>query len=121
MSSLSALIFPRKKNIISIFLIGFPEEILGFAAASSWMNSNLFVKVLELVVKHRSASKNRPNVAFMDNHKSHLSAPALEFATSSEIHFVILLPLTSHKTQPLDRTVFGPLKNILMIMLTAGC
>ena len=46
----------------------------------------------------------------LDNHQSHLSIAALELAKKNGVHIIILPPHTSHKTQPLDRSVFGPMK-----------
>ena len=47
----------------------------------------------------------------MDNHESHLSYAALELAKKNNIHIITLPPHTSNKTQPLDRSVFRPLKS----------
>lgn len=46
----------------------------------------------------------------MDNHESHVSLAAIELAKSSGIILLTFHPHTSHKMQPLDRTVFGPFK-----------
>lgn len=46
----------------------------------------------------------------MDNHDSHISIESLNFAKENGINLLTIPPHTSHKTQPLDRTVFGPLK-----------
>ncbi|GFO27245.1 pogo transposable element with krab domain [Plakobranchus ocellatus] len=53
----------------------------------------------------------------MDNHESHVSLAAREYAKENNIHIVTLPPHTSHRTQPLDRTVFGPMK----IFLNSAC
>ena len=46
----------------------------------------------------------------MDNHPSHISVDALKLAKDHGVNILTLPPHTSHKTQSLDRTVFGPLK-----------
>lgn len=46
----------------------------------------------------------------MDNHVSHKFLPALEYASKNNVIFISLPPHTSHKTQPLDVSVYGPLK-----------
>ena len=46
----------------------------------------------------------------MDNHPSHISVDALKLAKDHGVNILTLPPHTSHKTQPLDRTVLGPLK-----------
>ena len=45
----------------------------------------------------------------MDNHQSHLAVDCLMFAKENGIHIITLPPHTSLKTQPLDRSVFGPM------------
>lgn len=47
----------------------------------------------------------------MDNHDSHLSVEGLELAKSNGLTILTLPPHTSNKTQPLDRSVFGPFKS----------
>lgn len=46
----------------------------------------------------------------LDNHSSHLSIEGLEFAKQNGIIMVSFPPHCSHKLQPLDLSVFGPLK-----------
>lgn len=46
----------------------------------------------------------------MDNHDSHISLSAINLAREAGIVLLTIPPHTSHKTQPLDRTVFGPYK-----------
>ncbi|XP_064598457.1 uncharacterized protein LOC135464820 [Liolophura sinensis] len=103
------MVFPRK-NYRDIFLTGAPEGTIGLAAESGWMNSDLFVSVMRHVVNTTNSSKQNPIIITMDNHESHLSMAALEMAKENGVHIITLPPHTSHKTQPLDRTVYGPLK-----------
>ncbi|XP_051157997.1 uncharacterized protein LOC127279600 [Leptopilina boulardi] len=46
----------------------------------------------------------------LDNHESHLTIEGLEFCKRNNIDILTLPPHTSHKLQPLDKGVFGPLK-----------
>uniref|UniRef100_A0A8D8QYF3 DDE-1 domain-containing protein n=1 Tax=Cacopsylla melanoneura TaxID=428564 RepID=A0A8D8QYF3_9HEMI len=46
----------------------------------------------------------------LDNHVSHVSYEAVTHAKKKFIHMLSLPPHTSHKTQPLDRVFFRPLK-----------
>lgn len=46
----------------------------------------------------------------MDNHESHKYLPALEFASKNNLIFISLAPHTTHRIQPLDYCVYGPLK-----------
>ena len=50
------------------------------------------------------------NVTGQDNHDSHISIPVIEFAKENGIIMLSFPPHCSHKLQPLDRSVYGPLK-----------
>ncbi|GFO18680.1 tigger transposable element-derived protein 6-like protein [Plakobranchus ocellatus] len=110
------LVFPRK-NYKDIFMRGGPEEALGLVNPSGWMNIDLFLNVLKHFVKHARPAIDHQVVLVMDNHESHVSLAAREYAKENNIHIVTLPPHTSHRTQPLDRTVFGPMK----IFLNSAC
>ena len=73
------MVFPRK-NYKDIFMTGAPEGALGLVASSGWMNSELFAKVMEHVVKETHASKENPIILVLDNHESHVSLSTLEYA-----------------------------------------
>ena len=47
----------------------------------------------------------------MDNHKSHLSIKIADIAKENGISIVMFPPHCSHRLQPLDLSVFGPLKS----------
>ncbi|XP_074031737.1 uncharacterized protein [Leptinotarsa decemlineata] len=65
-----------------------------------------FITVLQLV----RCSKENPVLMVLDNHESHLSISVLNFCKENGVILSSFTPHTSHKLQPLDRTVFGPLK-----------
>ncbi|KAJ4430929.1 hypothetical protein ANN_19522, partial [Periplaneta americana] len=46
----------------------------------------------------------------MDNHDSHISVDGVNYAKNNGIVLLTIPPHTSHKLQPLDRSLFGPLK-----------
>lgn len=102
-------LFPRK-NFKTFMTQGSVEGAIGFATGNGWMNSETFPKVLEHFMKHSRPSEKQPVILIYDNHNSHLSLAALELAKKNHVHVLTLPPHTSNKTQPLDRTVFGPFK-----------
>lgn len=102
-------IFPRKK-FSEFFMSGAPESSLGLTSSNGWMNSENFALVMKHFIKHARPSADFPVILIMDNHRSHLSTEALQLARKNCVHVITLPPHTSNKTQPLDRTVFGPLK-----------
>ena len=89
------------------FLNGSPEGSLGLAAPSGWMNSALFAHVLQHFIQTTRCSQENPVILTMDNYPSHISVNALKLAKDHGVNIITLPPHTSHKTQPLDRTVFG--------------
>ncbi|ESO02258.1 hypothetical protein HELRODRAFT_161504 [Helobdella robusta] len=51
-----------------------------------------------------------PVLLLLDNHESHLSIEAIDYAMNNGIVMLSFPPHCSHKLQPLDRTVYGPFK-----------
>lgn len=51
-----------------------------------------------------------PILLVMDNHESHCCLEVIDYCKIHKIYIVTLPPHSSHKTQPLDKTFFGPLK-----------
>lgn len=102
-------IFPRvffKDHMLK----GAPIGSVGVANSSGWSNSDIFIKYLKHFINHSNASLQNKCLLILDNHESHISVDALNLAKQSGIIMLTFPPHTSHKLQPLDRTVFGPLK-----------
>lgn len=103
------MIFPRV-HFKDYMTKGSPTGTLGLATKSGWMNSDLFPLVLQHFIKHMGCSTENPAILFMDNHESHLSLEVIEMARKHGLTIITLPPHTSHKLQPLDVSVYGPLK-----------
>lgn len=91
-------------------LSGAPAGTLGLASPSGWMTTELFPEVLNHFIKYTSSSKENPTLVICDNHKSHISITALNIAKENGVTLLTIPPHTSHKTQPLDVSIYGPLK-----------
>ncbi|ESO11506.1 hypothetical protein HELRODRAFT_71733 [Helobdella robusta] len=102
-------IFPRV-NFKEFMIRDGPRGCVGFANPSGWMSSDIFVEWLKHFIKHSKASFDYPTLLLLDNHESHISVAALDVAKSHGIIMLSFPPHCSHKLQPLDRAVFGPLK-----------
>lgn len=83
---------------------------LGLVHKSGWMTCENFILVLQHLVKHSRCSQQNKILLILDNHESHISIEAIDFCRNNGICMLTLPPHTSNKTQPLDRTVFGPFK-----------
>ncbi|XP_065662485.1 uncharacterized protein LOC136085070 [Hydra vulgaris] len=103
------IVFPRKlfRNPL---MRGAPEGSIGLANQSVWMNAEIFIDVLKHFVKFARPTADHKVLLIIDNHESHLSLQSLEYAKENHVCMMTLPPHTSHKTQPLDRSVFGPIK-----------
>ena len=95
------------------FLINTPPQSAGVAnsTSSAWMTVDIFSEqYLPHFIKHSKCTPEKPVLLILDNHCSHISLPAIELARKSGIVMLTLSPHTSHKLQPLDRSVYGPMK-----------
>jgi hypothetical protein len=84
-----------------------PVGSKGGANPSGWSNERLFVEFLDHLIEHAKPSKEEPVLLFLDSHESHANAPVIKKAHDTGIIMATFPPHTSHKLQPLDRTVFG--------------
>lgn len=103
-------IYPRKR-MSPILETGGPIGAIYCCSDNGWMNQVLFLSWLEHFNKHAKPSLADPVLLVCDNHGSHISLAMYDFCKEHHIHVVSLPPHTSHKTQPLDVSLFGPLKN----------
>lgn len=103
------MVFPRK-NFKQHMITGAPAGTMGLAHPSGWMTSDLFSSVMQHFIKHTNSTKDNPTLIICDNHESHMGIKVLESAKENGVILLTLPPHCSHKMQPLDLTVFGPLK-----------
>ena len=102
-------IFPRV-NYRDNFVNGGPVGCVGTAHPSGWMTAAGFLTFLKHFVAHVRPSPTDKVILLLDNHVSHLSVDVLQFAKDNVVVMVSFPPHCSHKLQPLDRSVYGPLK-----------
>ncbi|XP_063218424.1 uncharacterized protein LOC134528602 [Bacillus rossius redtenbacheri] len=105
-------VFPRV-NFREYFLKGAPIGSSGDANATGWMKEANFVKFAHHFVTNVKCSKENPCLLLLDNHDSHLSIEALDYLKDKGVTVLSFPPHCSHKLQPLDRSVFGPLKKFV--------
>lgn len=91
-------------------LAGTPIGSDGAANPSGWSNSTIFLKYLDHFIKITRPTAEAKHLIILDNHDSHVSVDAIQKAKDNNIVLLTIPPHTSHKLQPLDRTVFGPFK-----------
>lgn len=103
------LIFSRK-NLNPRLLNGSPPGSIGATFPSGWINGNLYLKWLDHFIKCSGASIDHKVLLILDNHESHMTLQAWEMCRQNGV-VVSLPPHCSHKCQPLDLAIFGPLKS----------
>lgn len=81
------------------------------AQPSGWITKDSFLKWLVLFVERVNPTEESPALLIVDGHSSHKDLDVITFAKQHHIHMLSIPPHTSHKLQPLDRTVMKPFKN----------
>ena len=102
-------VFPRVHYKDS-FVNGAHPNSIGAAHPSGWMTAENFLTFMKHFVRHVRCSQEETVLLILDNHESHLSIEVLEFAKDNGVIMLSFPPHTSHKLQPLDRSVYGPFK-----------
>ncbi|KAJ4428125.1 hypothetical protein ANN_24139 [Periplaneta americana] len=109
-NSLSPMfIFPRV-HFKDRMLFGGPAGCIGAANISGWSNDGTFLKFLDHFLGSVKCSKEDRVLLILDNHETHLSVQALEKTSAAGVVMLTFPPHTSHKLQPLDISVYAPMK-----------
>lgn len=86
-----------------------PETMYGLSS-SGWIDNELFDAWFQ---NHflTCAPATRPLLLILDGHSSHFNPATLRRAAEEDVVLFCLPPNTTHRTQPLDKGCFGPLKS----------
>src|SRR6266498_262685 len=90
------------------------NEITYFAATQKgWSNENIGVYWLEHIFDRHTKEKadNHRRLLIVDGHNSHLNIRFINYANQNRILLTFLPPHSTHRLQPLDVGLFGPLAN----------
>ncbi|GFS09885.1 tigger transposable element-derived protein 6-like protein [Elysia marginata] len=74
------------------------------------MNEEVFVDYLKHIIQHTRCSPENKILLILDSHDTHISLSAVDTASSHGVELLTIPPHTSHRPQPLDRSVYGPFK-----------
>ncbi|XP_059911550.1 uncharacterized protein LOC132460708 [Gadus macrocephalus] len=102
-------IFPRKR-FKDHFLRGGPVGFAGSGNPTGWMKEPDFLLYLAHFTSHTRVSKESKLLLLLDNHTSHLSIAAIDYCRANGIVLLSFPPHCTHRLQPMDISVFGPLK-----------
>lgn len=103
------MIFGRKRMNARL-LDGSPPGTVATCTDNGWISGPTFLEWLQHFVGITRPTIEKKVILVMDNHTSHKYLPALEYASENNVIFISLAPHTTHRTQPLDRCIYGPLK-----------
>lgn len=103
------LIFPRV-NFKDYMIKNSPAGTIGAATPSGWISSAIFIQWMHHFIKYSKPTLDDPVLLIMDSHEAHLTYEVIRLAKDSGVILFTLPPHTSHKLQPLDKCVYGPLK-----------
>ena len=84
-----------------------PGTLYGMSG-KGWTDQELFLHWLRHFLKY--ANPGRPLLLLLDGHSSHFELVSIELAKEQNVIIFCLPPHTTHRSQPLDSCVFGPLK-----------
>ena len=107
--SLPPMIILDRKTLNPVLAEGeIPGTLYGLSS-NGWMDGVLFEHWFS---RHflRYVPSSRPILLLLDGHSSHFSPRAVELAAKERVIIFTLPPNTTHLTQPLDKGIFGPLK-----------
>ena len=110
-------VFPRIRYN-DIFIKNGPPEAIGAGNSSGWMSEREFLIFLDHFIKHVKPTKDDPVLLFLDNHHSHVNVAVINKAKENYVILLSYPPHCSHKLQPLDVGVYGPLKNYVARLQT---
>lgn len=104
------LIFPRKKMNI-LLMKGAPAGSIARCHPSGWIQADIFLDWFEHFIKHTKPTKEDPVLLVLDGHYSHTrNVNLIDMARKNYVTILCLPPHSTHKLQPLDKTIMGALK-----------
>ncbi|KAK2577099.1 hypothetical protein KPH14_006266 [Odynerus spinipes] len=106
------LIYKRKRMTDDVRRGGPPNTVYS-CSESGWITIELFFEWLKHFIKYTRFKKSKKNqiLLILDGHSTHTkNLDAINLARDYGIVMLSLLPHTTHKLQPLDRSFFKPLK-----------
>lgn len=105
-------VFPRV-HYQPHFIRDGPLGCIGAGNKSGWMEEREFLLFLEHFKRHSNASLEHKVLLTLDNHSSHITIAALDYCKNNGIVMLSFPPHCTHKLQPVDRSVNGPLKKAI--------
>src|ERR1700761_5498893 len=112
----SALIYPASSGgIQDSWLNDYqPEDDCYFSSSETgWTNSTLamdwLTRVFDRATREKAHYGREPRLLLLDGHISHINIEFIDWCDKHNIYICAYPPHTTHRLQPLDKSVFAPL------------
>lgn len=100
----------KAKNLYPEWVIGGPQGAAYHRSKSGWFDALIFEDWYFKIALPCLRRKEGKKILIGDNLSSHLSQKVVKSCTENNIRLIFLPPNSTHLTQPLDVSVFGPMK-----------
>lgn len=100
----------KSEHIYDTWMLNGPKNARYGRNSSGWFDQPLFEDWFVTLALPYFKKQPAPRVLIGDNLCSHLSYKVMELCEANDIKFGFLPPSSTHLTQPLDVSVFAPLK-----------
>lgn len=105
------LLFSRLRVATDLLGRRSPPGTLTINSTNGWMTTDIFhTSVLPHIIVYTKASEEATILLLLDNHASHVSLETVRFCRANGVHLLTFPPHCSHRLQPLDVAVYGPMK-----------
>ncbi|CAH1981905.1 unnamed protein product [Acanthoscelides obtectus] len=90
---------------------GAPPGSIGVAHPSGWVQCHIFTQWFRHFIQYVKPTKENPILLILDGHYSHTrNIEIIDLARENFVTILRLPPHSTHKLQPLDKSLMGPLK-----------
>jgi hypothetical protein len=90
-----------------------PDDCLTHFNQTGWSDVEMINKVITSFAQHTNASPLAPSVLALDCYWSHYAQAVKDYAAQLNVILEILPPGCTADVQPLDKSIFGPIKSSL--------
>jgi hypothetical protein len=109
----------KGENLMTSWMPRTPPKGWYFSCNTKGWTSNehgeKWLQLFDAATKEKANKRKR--LLICDGHDSHISAEFVRYCIDNDILILLLVPHSSHLTQPLDVGVFGPLKRAMSAQL----
>ena len=107
----------KAQHMYEGWLDGAPSGSHFHSTPSGWFDSDSFGIWFEKIFLPQTEHLAGPKILFGDNLASHFNPDVVNLASINNVFFIMLPPNSTNLTQPLDVSVYGPMKRVWRTIL----